>query len=344
MSNHHIDPRNQLNDLSNREWLRLTKSVWFSSRVSLVENPELSNSGPKGELRVNGSTSIPGLLFSNASEPDKLKELHPATFAESDVRKLILFFTKSGDKVFDPFMGSGSSMVASAQTGRDCVGIELFWRWVRLAGRRMQSSFGSSVDKVVVKRGNSITIELATGSRYKVICNDSRVAMRGLEPESVDFVLTSPPYWSILEKNGYHKVRLTRHLKALPTNYGKAKRNLSNITDYRTFLKELSRVFLECHRILRSRKYMCVIVSDFRHGSRFYPFHMDLAARLSTCGFSFEGIIILASNRKHLYPYGMPSAFVPNIHHSYILVFRKRGHEAGPNRSTNMTPRERAKP
>jgi DNA modification methylase len=141
--------------------------------------------------------------------------------------------------------------------------------------------------------------------------------------ELFDFVVTSPPYWNILEKNGDYKSLAMRRSRSLPTNYGRSRDNLSNITNYRAFLMALRRVFLKTQRTLKGRKYMCVIVSDFKHGSKFYPFHMDLASIILTCGFTLEGITVLASNRKHLYPYGMPSAYVPNIHHGYILIFRK---------------------
>ena len=39
--------------------------------------------------------------------------------------------------------------------------------------------------------------------------------------------------------------------------------------------------------------------------------------------FSLEGITILVQDSKNLYPYGIPFAFVSNIHHQYILVFRR---------------------
>jgi hypothetical protein len=68
---------------------------------------------------------------------------------------------------------------------------------------------------------------------------------------------------------------------------------------------------------------MCVVVSDFRHGAKFVPYHADLIAALSPMGWELKGITILTQNHKKLYPYGYPYAFVSNIHHQYILVFQK---------------------
>jgi hypothetical protein len=48
-----------------------------------------------------------------------------------------------------------------------------------------------------------------------------------------------------------------------------------------------------------------------------------LSKEVQKVGFSLEGITILVQDSKNLYPYGMPYAFVSNIHHQYILIFRK---------------------
>ncbi len=98
-----------------------------------------------------------------------------------------------------------------------------------------------------------------------------------------------------------------------------------------SFLNELAKVFGECYRVLKNGKYMVVVVSDFRHGSRFVPFHNDLSEAVRSVGFSLEGITILVQDSKNLYPYGMPYAYVSNIHHQYILIFRKQMKKSGSN-------------
>jgi DNA modification methylase len=160
---------------------------------------------------------------------------------------------------------------------------------------------------------------------------DSRAVLKRIAAESFDFVVTSPPYWAILTKARDHKSKRERLSKGLPTKYSDDKRDLGNAASYREFLHELTKVFSECYRVLKDRKYMVIVVSDFRHGSKFVPFHNDLSQAVQKVGFSLEGITILVQDSKNLYPYGMPYAFVSNIHHQYILIFRKGMKRSGLN-------------
>ena len=261
---------NRLNDLANKEWMVETKSVWFSRPPAR----------------------------------DKRKAAHPATFAETDVVRLIRFFTKSGQRVLDPFLGTGSTLLACAEAGRIGVGVELVQRWADVAVERLST----------VERGDMQT----------VFVGDSRDELSRMEPDSFDFIVTSPPYWSILTKPLDHKTRTERASKGLETKYSEHPDDLGNRESYSDFKQALGSVFEECHRLLKPKKYTCVIVSDFRHKSEFVPFHSHISELVCSRGFALEGITILAQDSKNLYPYGIPSAFVSNIHHQYILVFRKR--------------------
>lgn len=88
-------------------------------------------------------------------------------------------------------------------------------------------------------------------------------------------------------------------------------------------------MLLESARVLKVKKYMAIIVSDFRDGSDFISFHSDLIYRLNRTAIpdggtlKLQGTKILIQNHKSLLPYGYPFAYVENIHHQYILIFRK---------------------
>jgi DNA modification methylase len=249
---------------------------------------------------------------------------HPATFAENDIEKLILFFTKKGGKVLDPFLGSGSTLIACLNAGRDGLGVELVGKWVTIAEQRIQQA--TEDEKHLQSHIGGFARKTAEGSKcpdLKVVQGDSRNVLKRFRPEFFDFIVTSPPYWTILTKARDHKSRQERLNKGLPTKYSEDKRDLGNASSYSEFLQELAKVFAQSYRVLKRGKYMAVIVSDFRHGAKFIAFHNDLAGVVQKIGFRFEGITVLVQDSKNLYPYGMPYAFVSNIHHQYILIFRR---------------------
>src|SRR5438132_14394144 len=83
--------QNKLNELSGRDWIKFTKS-WF------VHRPE-----PREDQKIR----------------------HPASFPESLVREFVSFFTKNGEIVVDPFVGTGSTIVAALETRRSGIGFEI---------------------------------------------------------------------------------------------------------------------------------------------------------------------------------------------------------------------------
>lgn len=62
---------------------------------------------------------------------------HPAPFPVALVERLINLYTFEGDIVLDPFMGSGSTAVAAAKTGRLFVGYEISQNYITLCYNRI---------------------------------------------------------------------------------------------------------------------------------------------------------------------------------------------------------------
>ena len=52
-------------------------------------------------------------------------------------KRVIELYTRPGDVVLDPFMGSGSTAIAAVQTGRHYVGYELSAEYSALAEKRL---------------------------------------------------------------------------------------------------------------------------------------------------------------------------------------------------------------
>ncbi len=271
------DPRNSLNDLTAREWIPETVSVWIQRGLG-------------------------------AGHPDaQIERQHPAPFSFTDVGRLIRFFTKRGELVLDPFVGVGSTLKACAIDGRHGIGFELNKRYSLLARQRLATEVRGSPD---------------AATQQKLQTGDARLLASQLHANSVDFVVTSPPYWSILHKED-HKAKQERKQHDLDTRYGNDPRDLGNIRSYTEFLDQLASILGDCGRALRPGRYMAVIVSDFRHKSRFFMFHADLATALQQRGLGLRGITVLYQRHKRVFPYGYPFAYVPNVHHQYILIHQK---------------------
>jgi site-specific DNA-methyltransferase (adenine-specific) len=68
-------------------------------------------------------------------------EGHPAPFPEELVRRLLIYLTRPGDVILDPFVGSGTTAVAAARLGRRFVGYDISPVQVASVKRRLASTF-----------------------------------------------------------------------------------------------------------------------------------------------------------------------------------------------------------
>jgi DNA modification methylase len=87
-------------------------------------------------------------------------ELHPTVKPILLVSDAILDSTQRGDIVLDPFLGSGTTLLAAERTARRCYGIEIdplyvdtaIERWQRMTGRRAYSPLGETFDMIKARR------------------------------------------------------------------------------------------------------------------------------------------------------------------------------------------------
>jgi DNA modification methylase len=62
---------------------------------------------------------------------------HPAPYPRELAERLIRMFSFVGDTVLDPFLGTGTTVVAAAKTGRNSIGVEVDERYFALAHKRI---------------------------------------------------------------------------------------------------------------------------------------------------------------------------------------------------------------
>lgn len=249
-----------------------------------------------------------------ANHPEtKYERLHPCPFSYQDADQLITFFTRTGENVLDPFCGVASTLKACALSGRLGTGIELSPSFRSWGEQRLRAEVPSTQLEEYPQR---------------VIEDDTRTAVTKLPDDAFQFVLTSPPYWNILGKRPDAKARESPALRNGSLAYSDDIRDLGCIADYDAFIETVTDCVLSWRRVLQLRRYIALIVGDFRDGATLYPYHADLIAsiRRRTEGeqrrLILQGVSILAQNNKRLFPYGYPTTYVPNIHHHYVLIYR----------------------
>jgi modification methylase len=64
---------------------------------------------------------------------------HPAPFPVELASRLVRMFSFAGDMVLDPFCGSGTTMIAALQLGRNSIGVEIDPQYCRMAARRIKA-------------------------------------------------------------------------------------------------------------------------------------------------------------------------------------------------------------
>ena len=235
----------------------------------------------------------------------KLK--HPAMFPTQLTSRLIEIYTKNkGEVVLDPFLGSGSTIVSAYKLGKRGVGFELSKEYIKLSANRIKDT---QLD-LTQKKEDLIKPE---------IYNKTVFDIPNILPEnSVDLVITSPPYWDILTaKRSADRKEIRK--------YSDSKEDLGNITDYGIFLDKLKEAFVGVYKVLKKGKYCIIVVMDIRKKSKFYPFHMDLVNKMQETGFELDDIVIWDRQKEYnnMRPLGYPYVFRVNKVHEFILIFKK---------------------
>ena len=259
-------PRNKLNNLTGTEWIKFTRS-WFK------HSPPPRNK-------------------------NNLEHLHPAKYPEDLIANFIKFFTKEGGWVFDPFVGTGSTLVACDNTKRNGVGIELTERWAEIAAKR---------------------------TKQYVVQGDSRNIQQFNLPQ-FDFSITSPPYWDMLHhsRGGSNSTHKDRIKAGLDTVFSEDQNDLGNIEEYNNFLSDLLQIYAEIFHIMKPGAYIAVIMQNLmKTKQQFYPLAWEFALEMRKHQWQLCQEFLWCQRDKKLGIWGYPSTYISNVHHHYVLIFRK---------------------
>ncbi len=270
-----LSKQNKLNELTGKEWLKFTKS-WFVHRPPRRKSDEI---------------------------------LHPAKFPETLVSEFIRFFTKEGDWVIDPFLGTGSTAVACIESNRNCIGVELLKKYFDVSKKRVDGLISESLFKPEVSLFNYNSLGLKN---------------LPIEENTIQYCITSPPYWNQLERNSIRQK--DRKEKNLDTKYSGKESDLGNCVDYDDFIEKVCKVFDQVFDLIKVNGYLTIIINNIYFQSRLYPLAFDLAVALTkreSKSWIMKDEKIWLQDDKPLIALGVNSAWVGNRHHQYCLIFRK---------------------
>lgn len=261
-------PPNHLNCLTAKEWLKCQLGVW---------------------------------QFFYEGRDIRDKDVHPATFPIALATRVIELFTHEGELVLDPFVGSGTTLVAAQDLARSAAGFDLQKEYVELSLSRLESD------------------------QQVVICDDARNIPAYLRPESLGLILTSPPYANLLNRKRKNKSRRDRKTKQLGRveQYSQDPRDLGTLAldDY---AKAMGDVFEALLPLLRPKAHCVINVPDMWWEDSRITIHVALIEELRARGYELRNVIIWDRtnivNRVGIF--GWPSNYITmGVTFEYLLDF-----------------------
>jgi DNA modification methylase len=240
--------------------------------------------------------------------PEERRLDHPSKFPVSLVERLIdcLVPPVSGQRVvLDPFAGSGSSLVAARKKGCRAIGFELSPVYANLCRERLKGD---------------------PPAEWTVAEGDAWELAEHLPPDSLDLIVSSPPYWNVMERKRSADGKPTRDYNRGVDASSNGHGDLSLAASYPQYLEQVASIYLTCIWALKPGRYCVVNVQDLRVGPKLYPLHSDLTNLLANPGgYEYSDLIIWdrRADYNSLRPLGYPHRWIVNKVHDYLLLFRR---------------------
>lgn len=235
------------------------------------------------------------------------KKLHPATFPIALASQVIKLFTHKGELVLDPFVGSGTTLVAAQDLDRNAVGFDLKNSYVELSESRLSSS------------------NLFNSSKQIAICDDARRIANYLPPESLNLIFTSPPYSNLLNRPRKNKSRRNRENEQLGKieQYSQDERDLGTMA-LEQYTIAMGEIFEQLLVLLRRKAHCMINVPDMWWENKRITIHVALIEELRKRGYELRNVIIWDRTNlvNQIGIFGWPSNYITmGVTYEYLLDF-----------------------
>ncbi len=246
--------------------------------------------------------------FSYESRDIRDKNVHPATFPISLAKKCIELFTHEGELVLDPFVGSGTTLVAGQDVGRNVVGFDLKPEYVATSLGRVQTEYIQPV------------IQTA-------ICDDARRINSYLDPESINLIVTSPPYSNLLNRPRQNKSRrgkLRKNEQYLKVEQYSQDENDLGILDLDQYAEAITSIFTDLLPLLKEKAHCVINVPDIWWENHRITIHISVIQAMQAAGYELRNTIIWDRTNivNRLGIFGWPSNYITmGTTFEYLLDF-----------------------
>lgn len=212
-------------------------------------------------------------------------------WAPQVARNLLLLYSREGDTILDPFVGSGTTLIEAKILGRNGIGVDINRDIALLAYDRVSFKCRQKIGKegkIKIYIGN-------TGNLDKI------------KDSSIDFIAAHPPYAGIIRYSS-----------------DKTPGDLSNITSPNKFVRELKPAIAEFYRVLKPDSYCAILIGDTRKRKHIVPLGYMVMQEFLNAGFLIkEHIIKEQHNMKATRERWGGNYDFLLIGHEHLFVFRK---------------------
>ena len=236
------------------------------------------------------------------------KNLHPATFPIALSKKVIELFTHEGELVLDPFVGSGTTLVAASDLNRNAVGFDLQKHYLDLCVGRLSQNCNMF----------NHAIQIA-------IQDDARHVSDYFANDSISLIWTSPPYANLLNRKRKNKSRRDRNNDQLGKveQYSQDDRDLG-ILELSSYSEAMGEIFQKLLPLLKPKGHCVINVGNMWWENKRITIHIALVEELRKRGYELRNIIIW--DRTNIVNqtgiFGWPSNYITmGVTFEYLLDF-----------------------
>ena len=237
------------------------------------------------------------------------KSVHPAVFPIAMAKRVIEQFTHRGELVLDPFVGSGTTLLAAQDLDRNALGFDLKQEYVDLSNSRVSEPPADCHCKQMA------------------FCDDARNIVNRVAQGTVKLAFTSPPYANILNRERKNKSRRgdlrENEQFGKVEQYSQDPRDLGTL-DADSFEKQISEIFRDMMPVFQEKAHILINITDAWIDGKRVPLHINIINAMRAAGYEFRNTIIW--DRRNLVNkigiFGWPSSYITmGTTFEYILDF-----------------------